>query len=116
MYAIRSYYGAVVQEVGVAIVGQSADLAPADKRCYGVRDVTATVESIPLITASILSKKLAAGLQGLVMDVKVGSGAFMPSYDKSLELARAIVTVANGAGCRTRALLTDMNQLLAPIV
>ncbi|WP_409422014.1 thymidine phosphorylase [Pseudaeromonas sp. ZJS20] len=105
---------AVVQEVGVAIVGQSADLAPADKRCYGVRDVTATVESIPLITASILSKKLAAGLQGLVMDVKVGSGAFMPSYDKSLELARAIVTVANGAGCRTRALLTDMNQLLAP--
>ena len=102
-----------VKEVGVAIIGQTADLAPADKRFYATRDVTATVESIPLITASILSKKLAAGLQALVMDVKAGSGAFMPSYDQSVELAKSIVTVANGAGTPTSALLTDMNQVLA---
>jgi thymidine phosphorylase len=103
----------VVKEVGVAIIGQTGDLAPADKRFYATRDVTATVEAIPLITASILSKKLAAGLQALVMDVKVGSGAFMPSFEKSAELARSIVAVANGAGCKTSALLTDMSQLLA---
>ena len=103
----------VVQEVGVAIIGQTGDLAPADKRIYATRDVTATVEAIPLITASILSKKLAAGLQALVMDVKVGSGAFMPTAEKSAELARSIVAVANGAGCRTSALLTDMSQPLA---
>lgn len=103
----------VVQESGVAIVGQSANLAPADKRFYGVRDITATVESIPLITASILSKKLAAGLEALVMDVKSGSGAFMPTYEQSVELAKSIVSVANGAGCKTSALITDMNQVLA---
>ncbi|MEP7157009.1 MAG: thymidine phosphorylase [Betaproteobacteria bacterium] len=104
----------VVREVGVAIIGQTADLAPADKRVYATRDVTATVESIPLITASILSKKLSAGLDGLVMDVKVGSGAFMPSYEKSVELAHSIVEVGNGAGVKTSALLTDMNEPLAP--
>jgi len=103
----------VVQDSGVAIVGQSANLAPADKRFYGVRDITATVESIPLITASILSKKLAAGLEALVMDVKSGSGAFMPTYEQSVELAKSIVSVANGAGCKTSALITDMNQVLA---
>lgn len=104
----------VVREVGVAIIGQTASLAPADKRVYGIRDVTATVESVAMITASILSKKLAAGLDGLVLDVKVGSGAFMPTYDKSVELAESLVHVGNGAGMRTSALLTDMSQPLAP--
>ncbi|AIV45808.1 thymidine phosphorylase [Burkholderia pseudomallei TSV 48] len=104
----------VVRDAGLAIVGQTAQLAPADKRIYAVRDVTATVESISLITASILSKKLAAGVGALAIDVKVGSGAFMPSAEQSAELARSIVDVGNGAGMRTAATLTDMNQALAP--
>ncbi len=104
----------VVREVGVAIIGQTAQLAPADKRVYAVRDVTATVESIAMITGSILSKKLAAGLDALVMDVKTGSGAFMPTLEKSVALAESIVAVGNGAGMRTSALLTDMNEPLAP--
>ncbi len=103
----------IVKEVGVAIIGQTGNLAPADKRFYGIRDVTATVESLDLITASILSKKLAAGLDALVMDVKVGDGAFMPTYEDSKALAESIVKVANGAGTETTALLTDMNQVLA---
>jgi len=103
----------VVRECGVAIIGQTASLAPADKRIYAVRDVTATVESIPLISASILSKKLAEGIGTLVMDVKVGSGAFMPTYALSKELAESIVGIANAAGVTTRAILTDMNQPLA---
>ncbi|CAB3772275.1 thymidine phosphorylase [Burkholderia sp. MSh2] len=103
-----------VRDVGVAIIGQTARLAPADKRIYAIRDVTATVESVAMITASILSKKLAAGLDGLVMDVKVGSGAFMPTAGQSAELARSIVDVGNGAGMKTTALLTDMSQSLAP--
>jgi thymidine phosphorylase len=102
----------VVRDVGCAIVGQTDDLAPADRRLYAIRDVTATVESIDLITASILSKKMAAGLDALVMDVKFGSGAFMPRRDDARALARSIVDVANAGGIRTSALLTDMNQPL----
>lgn len=102
----------IVRTVGCAIIGQTADLAPADRRFYATRDVTATVESVPLITASILSKKLAAGLQGLVMDVKCGNGAFADSRPMANELASSIVAVANGAGLKTTALITDMNQAL----
>ncbi len=102
----------VVAEVGCAIIGQTTDLAPADGRLYAIRDVTATVESIPLITASILAKKLAAGLDGLVMDVKFGNGAFMSELSEAEELARSIVDVAGDAGLKTTALLTDMNQVL----
>ncbi|MCO5064044.1 MAG: thymidine phosphorylase [Rhizobiaceae bacterium] len=102
-----------VVEAGCAIIGQTADLAPADKRFYAIRDVTATVESIPLITASILSKKLAAGLQSLVLDVKVGNGAFMARSRDATALATSLVEVANGAGLRTSALITNMNEPLA---
>ncbi len=101
-----------LRTAGCAVVGQTAALAPADRRLYAIRDVTATVESIPLITASILSKKLAAGLRGLVMDVKVGNGAFANDLAVARALARSIVTVAEGAGLPTRAWLTDMNQVL----
>ena len=103
---------AAVARVGCAIVGQTGRLAPADRRLYAIRDATGTVESIPLIVGSILSKKLAAGLGGLVMDVKFGSGAMMPEVDRARELAQAIVDVAVGNGLPTVALLTDMNQVL----
>ena len=103
----------IVKDYGVAIIGQTASLAPADKRIYSIRDVTATVESVPMISASILSKKLAEGLDTLVMDVKVGSGAFMPTYELSQDLAKSIVEIANNAGVKTTAILTDMNQSLA---
>lgn len=103
----------VVGDVGCAIVSASADIAPADKRLYAIRDVTGTVESLDLITASILSKKLAAGLQSLVLDVKTGSGAFMKTRAESRALAQALVSTANAAGCPTTALVTDMTQPLA---
>ncbi len=101
-----------VKEVGCAIIGQTEDLAPADRRFYSIRDVTGTVESVPLITASILSKKIAAGLQGLVMDVKVGNGAFMGSHERAIELANSIMGTANNAGLKTHAIITDMNEVL----
>lgn len=101
-----------VREVGCAIIGQTDDLAPADRRLYGVRDVTATVESIPLIVSSILSKKIAAGLDGLVMDVKCGSGAFCDTEPMAQDLARSLVAVANQAGLSTTALVTDMDRVL----
>ncbi len=102
----------VVRAVGCAIIGQTTDLAPADRRLYAIRDVTGTVESIPLITASILSKKIAAGLDALVMDVKVGSGAFMASMEQARALARSLIETAGGAGLKTHALITDMNETL----
>ncbi|QIL88486.1 thymidine phosphorylase [Microbulbifer sp. SH-1] len=104
----------VVQRAGCAIVGQTAELAPADKRLYGIRDVTATVESVPLITASILSKKLSAGLDSLVMDIKTGSGAFADNFPMAIELATSIVEVGRGLGLPISALITDMSQVLGP--
>ncbi|WP_208352494.1 thymidine phosphorylase [Pseudaestuariivita rosea] len=103
----------IVGEIGCAIVSATGDMAPADKKLYAVRDVTGTVASIDLITPSILSKKLAAGLEGLVLDVKVGSGAFMKTMEDAQALAEALVNTANDAGCKTTALITDMNQPLA---
>jgi thymidine phosphorylase len=102
----------IVRDIGCAIIGQTANLAPADRRLYAIRDITATVESIPLITASILAKKEAAGLDGLVMDVKTGSGAFLPNAADALELARSIVEVAARGGLKAIAHLTDMSEVL----
>ncbi len=102
----------VVRDVGCAIIGQTDDLAPADRRLYAVRDVTASVESIPLIVSSILSKKVAAGLAGLVMDVKCGSGAFCDTEPMARDLAHSLVDVANRAGLPTVALITDMDRVL----
>ncbi|MFW2541490.1 thymidine phosphorylase [Primorskyibacter sp. 2E107] len=104
----------VVKDAGCAIVGASAAIAPADKRLYAIRDVTATVESMDLICASILSKKLAAGLQALVLDVKTGSGAFLKTVKEAEALSRAMVDTANGAGCKTSVLITGMDEPLAP--
>ena len=102
----------VLRQAGCAIIGPSARLAPADRRLYAIRDVTATVESVPLITASILSKKLAAGLQGLVMDVKLGNGAFMQKLPEARALAHSLMAVSAGAGLPCRALISDMDQVL----
>jgi len=111
-YPDRETLRATLRQAGCAIVGAGDTLAPADRRLYAIRDVTATVESVPLITASILSKKLAAGLQALVLDVKVGSGSFMPTPAQARELATSLVAVARGAGLPAVALITDMNQVL----
>ncbi|HBQ51999.1 MAG TPA: thymidine phosphorylase, partial [Acidimicrobium sp.] len=111
----RERFQEIVGKNGCAIIGQTDDLAPADRRLYKIRDVTGTVESIPLICASILSKKLAAGLDVLVMDVKTGSGAFMKTLETSRRLAKTITEVANGDGLRCRAIVTDMDQPLASV-
>lgn len=105
-----------VRNAGCAIIGQTTDLAPADRRFYAIRDVTGTVESVPLITASILSKKMAAGLEALVMDVKVGNGAFMQTPERAKELAESIIGTAASAGLPTHALITDMNEPLGTAV
>jgi thymidine phosphorylase len=105
-------FAKVVKQVGVAIIGQTPDLAPADKKIYAVRDVTATVESLPLITGSILSKKLAAGLRGLSMNVTYGSGAFMVNYEDAYTLSESIAEVAAGAGVSTVVTISDMDQVL----
>ncbi|WP_306026248.1 thymidine phosphorylase [Oceaniradius stylonematis] len=109
----NTLFRTITRDIGCAIIGQTGDLAPADKRIYGVRDVTATVENLSLITASILSKKLAAGLGALVLDVKFGNGAFIDDIAETRALAESLVQVANGAGTRTAAILTDMNEPLA---
>ncbi len=108
----RERLHAVLRDAGCAIVGASERLAPADRRLYAIRDVTATVESVPLVTASILSKKLAAGLDALVLDVKCGSGAVMRTHEAAHALASSLVRVAAGAGLKARALITDMDQVL----
>ncbi|MFC6639122.1 thymidine phosphorylase [Sulfitobacter sp. JBTF-M27] len=110
----EGHFKQIVGQVGCAIVGATADIAPADRRLYAIRDVSSTVDSLDLITASILSKKLAAGLDGLVLDVKVGSGAFMKSLPEAQALAEALTKTANAAKCRTTAVISDMSQPLVP--
>ena len=109
-------FRAILKRVGYAMMGQTAEIAPADRKLYALRDTTATVEAIPLIVASIMSKKLAAGLDVLVLDVKTGTGAFMREEDRARALARALVATGNGAQVRTEALLTDMSQPLGRAV
>lgn len=111
-----SLFRKVVKDVGCAIIGQTEDLAPADRRFYAIRDVTGTVESVPLITASILAKKIAAGLDYLVMDIKNGNGAFMESPERARELANSIIATAANANLKTHALITDMNEVLGTTV
>ena len=102
----------VVKDIGCAIIGQTSNLAPADKKLYSIRDVVGTVESLPLITSSILSKKIASGLQSLVLDVKVGNGSFNSTIDIARDLSRSLVSVAKGAGLKCEAIITDMDQVL----
>lgn len=111
-----SEFKEVLDKVGYAMAGQTAEIAPADKKMYALRDATATVEAIPLIVASIISKKGAAGLDAMIIDVKVGNGAFMREEDRARALAHALVSTGNSCGIKTRALLTDMNQPLGGAV
>ncbi|MBI3788111.1 MAG: thymidine phosphorylase, partial [Ignavibacteriales bacterium] len=105
-------YKKVINEIGLVMIGQTAEIAPADKKMYALRDVTATVECIPLISGSIMSKKLAEGIDALVLDVKTGRGAFMQTYERSLELAQTLTRIGNGFGKETVAFITDMSQPL----
>lgn len=105
-----------IRKIGVSMIGQTPEIAPADRKLYALRDVTATVESIPLIASSIMSKKLAEGIQGLALDVKVGSGAFMKDRDNARRLARTMIDIGNAMGVKTVAILTDMDQPLGSTV
>ena len=109
-------YKATIKEVGLVMIGQTKEIAPADKKMYALRDVTGTVECIPLIAGSIMSKKLAEGIDALVLDVKTGRGAFMQTYEKSLELAQALVGIGNGSGTETIGYITDMNEPLGSAI
>lgn len=112
----REKFFSIVKETGIAVVGQTGNLVPADKKIYALRDVTATVDSIPLIASSIMSKKLAAGSDGIVLDVKTGSGAFMKTLDDSIMLAKKMVTIGNEAGRSCSALITDMDVPLGTAI